>query len=141
MSRTPAPATVVPKATVAPSFELPGLMPKQRECYIAVWTYQRDHGGMSPSYNELVTALGLRSRSGVSRLLHGLQARGYARLYSYRSRHIELLVPEIARQAIFLATSEMFHELQQVLAGLDPKDPYKKTLGAKLIQWRALVLA
>ncbi len=52
--------------------------------------------GVSPSFNEMKEALGLRSKSGIHRLITGLEERGFIRRLPHRARALEVLrVPEL----------------------------------------------
>ncbi|MEL6232767.1 MAG: transcriptional repressor LexA [Pseudomonadota bacterium] len=54
---------------------------------------QRD--GVSPSFDEMKTALDLRSKSGIHRLISALEERGFIRRLAHRARAIEVLkMPE-----------------------------------------------
>lgn len=51
--------------------------------------------GISPSYDEMKDALGLRSKSGIHRLITGLEERGFIRRLPHRARALEVLkLPE-----------------------------------------------
>lgn len=51
--------------------------------------------GISPSYDEMKLALNLKSKSGIHRLISGLQERGFIRRLPHRARALEVLkVPE-----------------------------------------------
>jgi SOS-response transcriptional repressor LexA len=50
-------------------------------------------GGVCPSYDEIAAALGLASKSGVKRLIDGLEARGRIRCLPFKPRAIEVLDP------------------------------------------------
>ena len=52
--------------------------------------YQRQHG-TCPSFEEMRAALALRSKSGIHRLVSGLEERGYIRRLAYRARAVEIL--------------------------------------------------
>ena len=59
-------------------------------------TYLSDHmqqHDVPPSFDEMRDALGLASKSGVHRLVSGLEERGYIRRLANRARAIELLKP------------------------------------------------
>ena len=59
-------------------------------------TYLRDHmqqHDIPPSFDEMRDALGLASKSGVHRLVSGLEERGYIRRLANRARAIEILKP------------------------------------------------
>jgi repressor LexA len=52
--------------------------------------------GVSPSFDEMKDALGLASKSGIHRLILGLEERGFIRRLPHRARALEVLrVPEI----------------------------------------------
>jgi len=52
--------------------------------------------GVSPSFDEMKEALGLRSKSGIHRLITGLEERGFIRRLPHRARALEVLrVPEL----------------------------------------------
>lgn len=53
-----------------------GLTPKQGLLLDFIARYQREHRGVSPSFDEMAKAVGLASKSGVHRLVEGLVARG-----------------------------------------------------------------
>jgi repressor LexA len=51
--------------------------------------------GISPSFDEMKDALGLRSKSGIHRLMTGLEERGFIRRLPHRARALEVLkLPE-----------------------------------------------
>ncbi len=56
------------------------------------------HNGVSPSFDEMKEALGLRSKSGIHRLITGLEERGFIRRLPHRARALEILkLPEDVR--------------------------------------------
>ncbi len=56
--------------------------------------------GVSPSYDEMKDALGLRSKSGIHRLVTGLEERGFIRRLAHRARALEVLkLPENMNEA------------------------------------------
>ena len=58
--------------------------------------------GVSPSFDEMKDALGLRSKSGIHRLILGLEERGFIRRLPHRARALEVLrVPENLGQGSF----------------------------------------
>jgi repressor LexA len=62
-------------------------------------TYLSDHmqqHDVSPSFDEMRDGLGLASKSGVHRLVSGLEERGYIRRLANRARAIEILKPVTA---------------------------------------------
>ena len=72
---------------LAPRF---GLTPRARDCLGAIAAHI-ERTGSAPSYNDLAEALGLRSKSGVVRLIAELQERGWIRKLPYRPRSIEVV--------------------------------------------------
>ncbi len=55
--------------------------------------------GVSPSFDEMKDALGLRSKSGIHRLISGLEERGFIRRLAHRARALEVVkLPENATQ-------------------------------------------
>ena len=62
-------------------------------------TYLSDHmqqHDVPPSFDEMRDALGLASKSGVHRLVSGLEERGYLRRLANRARALEILKPVTA---------------------------------------------
>ncbi|MBE1526036.1 repressor LexA [Sphingopyxis sp. OAS728] len=59
-----------------------------------------DSSGISPSFEEMKEALGLKSKSGIHRLISALEERGFLRRLPNRARALEVLkVPEAAKAA------------------------------------------
>lgn len=57
--------------------------------------------GVSPSFDEMKDALNLRSKSGIHRLISGLEERGFIRRLPHRARALEVLkLPENMTQAV-----------------------------------------
>lgn len=53
--------------------------------------YTRENDGVSPTYREISAHLGLRSASGIFRIMAGLEERGFIRRLAKRSRAIEVI--------------------------------------------------
>jgi len=67
---------------------------KQYELLVFVERRLRETG-VSPSFDEMKEALGLRSKSGIHRLISGLEERGFIRRLPHRARALEVLrLPE-----------------------------------------------
>lgn len=49
--------------------------------------------GVSPSFDEMKDALGLKSKSGIHRLITGLEERGFIRRLPHKARALEILRP------------------------------------------------
>ncbi len=60
-----------------------------------------DRDGVPPSFDEMKDALGLASKSGIHRLITGLEERGFIRRLAHRARALEIVkMPEELRQAV-----------------------------------------
>lgn len=68
------------------------LTQRQRELLQYIERYVADRG-VPPSFDEMRDALRLRSKSGIHRLIIGLEERGYIRRLPYRARALELTRP------------------------------------------------
>lgn len=70
--------------------------------------------GVSPSFDEMKDALGLRSKSGIHRLITALEERGFIRRLPHRARAIEILrLPdEAAGQESGTTPAGIFHQGQ-----------------------------
>ncbi len=63
--------------------------------------------GVSPSFDEMKDALGLKSKSGIHRLITGLEERGFIRRLPHRARALEVLrLPETASVARQISSEE-----------------------------------
>ncbi|OSQ37931.1 transcriptional repressor LexA [Thalassospira mesophila] len=63
---------------------------KQYELLVYIDSHLRDHG-ISPSFDEMKEALSLKSKSGIHRLITGLEERGFIRRLAHRARALEVL--------------------------------------------------
>ena len=63
---------------------------KQRELLLYIHNYQGAHG-VSPSFDEMKEALGLKSKSGIHRLITALVEREFIRRLPHRARAVEVL--------------------------------------------------
>lgn len=70
------------------------LTKKQKE--LLLFIHQRlSEGGVSPSFDEMKDALRLKSKSGIHRLITGLEERGFIRRLPHRARALEVMrLPE-----------------------------------------------
>ena len=67
---------------------------KQHELLHYIHQHLNTHG-VSPSFDEMKDALGLKSKSGIHRLISGLEERGFLRRLPHRARALEIVrVPE-----------------------------------------------
>ena len=62
---------------------------KQQELLLFI-NQRLSEGGVSPSFDEMKDALGLRSKSGIHRLITGLEERGFIRRLPHRARALEV---------------------------------------------------
>ena len=70
------------------------LTQRQLQLLRFIYAYVAEHG-VPPSFDEMRAALKLRSKSGIHRLISGLEERGYIRRLAYRARAIEILKPPL----------------------------------------------
>ena len=63
---------------------------KQNQLLVYINSYLNRHG-VSPSFDEMKDALDLRSKSGIHRLITGLEERGFIRRLPHRARALEIL--------------------------------------------------
>ena len=63
---------------------------KQRELLNFLQIYENKHKA-SPSFDEMRQAIGLASKSGIHRLINGLEERGFIRRLANRARAIEII--------------------------------------------------
>lgn len=103
------------------------LTPKQHELLLFIENHLRQTG-CSPSFEEMKTALDLRSKSGIHRLISALEERGFLRRHKHRARALEVvrlpqdLLPSQTEENGFEAT--VIHgNFGGRLAGLHPEAP------------------
>ncbi len=78
---------------------------KQYELLMFIDQRLRDTG-ISPSFDEMKEALDLKSKSGIHRLITGLEERGFIRRLAHRARALEVVkLPENRIEAIAAAAS------------------------------------
>lgn len=71
---------------------------KQHELLMFISRHLND-AGVSPSFDEMKDALGLRSKSGIHRLVTALEERGFIRRLPHRARALEVLrLPQNVRE-------------------------------------------
>ena len=67
---------------------------KQHELLLFI-NRRLEENGVSPSFDEMKDALGLKSKSGIHRLITGLEERGFIRRLPHRARAVEVMrLPE-----------------------------------------------
>ena len=73
------------------------LTQRQHDLLVYINSYITDHG-ISPSYDDMRAGLGLRSKSGIHRLISALVERGFLRRMKNRARALEVLkLPDSAQ--------------------------------------------
>ncbi|MCH1426553.1 MAG: transcriptional repressor LexA, partial [Alphaproteobacteria bacterium] len=92
------------------------LTQKQSELLAFLTSHMAEHD-VPPSFDEMRDALGLASKSGIHRLVSGLEERGYIRRLANRARAIEILRPATAGQAITRAVSSAVEHVTLPLLG------------------------
>ena len=92
------------------------LTQKQSELLAVLTSHMAEHD-VPPSFDEMRDALGLASKSGIHRLVSGLEERGYIRRLANRARAIEILRPAAAGQAITRAVSSAVEHVTLPLLG------------------------
>src|ERR1700752_5184601 len=65
------------------------LTKKQHELLLFI-NRRLGESGVCPSFDEMKEALGLRSKSGIHRLITGLEERGFIRRLPHRARALEI---------------------------------------------------
>ena len=70
------------------------LTQRQLQLLQFIHAYQTEKG-VPPSFDEMRASLRLRSKSGIHRLISGLEERGYIRRLAYRARAIEVVRPPL----------------------------------------------
>lgn len=76
------------KMEVAPAGKL---TVKQQTLLAFIKNYMRGHNGVPPSYDEMLEAMEVASKSGIHRLVHALRQRWHIRLIPNHARAIELV--------------------------------------------------
>jgi len=67
------------------------LTKKQHELLMFIKQRLAATGGVAPSFDEMKDALNLRSKSGIHRLISGLEERGFIRRLPHRARALEVI--------------------------------------------------
>ena len=65
-----------------------GLTPRLHQLATFIKTYVAEHGGISPTHDEMMVAMGLHSKSGISRMVDELEARGVIARKKHASRSV-----------------------------------------------------
>src|SRR5438105_9952547 len=94
------------------------LTKKQRELLLFI-NQRLIATGVAPSFDEMKDALNLRSKSGIHRLISGLEERGFIRRLPHRARALEVvkLPEESAAPAPLSSAGERGRFLPTVIRG------------------------
>jgi len=103
------------------------LTKKQSELLLFINRHLAQHGA-SPSFDEMKDALNLKSKSGIHRLITGLEERGFIRRLAHRARALEVIrLPETLVGAGASETSRPFAAAHEPSAeprsGFTPPEP------------------
>ena len=90
------------------------LTQKQSELLSFLTSYMNTHD-VPPSFDEMRDALGLASKSGIHRLVSGLEERGFIRRLANRARAIEILRPTATRNEFARAVSVAVEQVKLTL--------------------------
>jgi repressor LexA len=77
------------------------LTPRQAQLLRFIETYQAEHG-YSPCYEEMIAALGLKSKLNSFRLVRQLEERGLIRRLPNRARAVEIIRPSVMAPKLWL---------------------------------------
>ena len=66
------------------------LTKKQKELLSYIQNFQNKNG-VTPSYEEMKSALDLKSKSGIHRLIIALEERGFVRRLAHKARALEII--------------------------------------------------
>jgi SOS-response transcriptional repressor LexA len=86
------------------------LTQRQRDLLTFLEGYIRANGGVSPSYREMARALGLKSQSGIHRLIGGLEERGFIERRQRLRRSISIVEPDASVDDFRKLFSRIFSE-------------------------------
>ncbi len=67
------------------------LTARQRDLLRFIQTYMTEHDAVSPSYDEMMEAMDLKSKSGIYRLVKRLEERGFIEREEYKARAINII--------------------------------------------------
>ncbi len=99
------------------------LTPKQYELLNFIHQRMKERG-IPPSYDEMKEALGLRSKSGIHRLITALEERGFIRRLPHRARAIEIVrLPETLAGRFGAARQQFTPDVIEGGLGRKPEEP------------------
>jgi repressor LexA len=71
---------------------------KQRSVLVFIERYIEDHGGVSPSFEDILAETEIKSKQHVQKILISLARNGFIRRLPHRARAIEVLTPVAIRE-------------------------------------------
>lgn len=83
------------------------LTPRQRDLLRFIVDYMAASNGVAPSFGQMSGALGLKSKSGLHRLLCSLEERGFIRRLPHRARALEIVRPLPADETAAVTLDEL----------------------------------
>lgn len=87
------------------------MTPHQKQLLDFIRAYQAEHGGVSPSFDEMRGAIGGNSKSRVFDMLNRLESEGRIRRLRNRARAIEVVEdPRLPNQLSSYATKDLVRE-------------------------------
>lgn len=90
------------------------MTPRQKELLDFIKRYQHDHQGVSPTFIEMREGIGMKSKSGVSRVLQSLEEQGFIRRLHKRHRAIEIIDRSASTLALRqYSNSELMREAER----------------------------
>lgn len=92
-----------------------GLTPRERRALEIIQAYMVEHGGVAPSFSEIMEQMNLHSKSGIDRLLNALEERGHIKRLRNRARALEIIRP--ANQ--FTLPLDLYHKVLKMCARKD----------------------
>lgn len=104
------------------------MTPKQKQALDFIKAYITESGGISPSFEEMKDALGLKSKSGVARLVASLKEIGAVSGGPYRARRLVIMSPESD-----FAKAAALREVRAVATALIAGRISKANAGQKLL--------
>jgi repressor LexA len=104
--------------------ERPMLTKKQHELLIFIQSRLAEDG-VSPSFEEMKDALNLKSKSGIHRLISGLEERGFIRRLAHRARALDVVrlppgIPAALADRTKFSPTVIRGDFKPVLAGASP---------------------
>ena len=89
-----------------------GLTPRERRALEIIQAYMAEHDGEAPTLQYIAEKLKLRARSGVFRILNGLETRGAIRRLPRQARAIEIIRPTNQ----FTLPLDLYHKVLKMCA-------------------------